>query len=63
MGDVVNLRSARKRRAIIDAETRAAANRAEYGVLKSVKGKAEAERVRAASRLDAHRIPGPDDAD
>ena len=62
MGEIVNLRRARKRRASEAAEREAAANRAAFGVPKS----ANAKRPRpcAASqqdRLDAHKRSEPGD--
>jgi hypothetical protein len=63
MGDVVNLRRARKRRAVAEAETAAAAKRVEYGISKNARSSAEAESAKATSRLEAHRIREPGDAD
>jgi Domain of unknown function (DUF4169) len=63
MGEVVNLRSARKRQARAKAEIEAAANRIAHGVSKKLKAEAEAERTLASKRLEAHRRPGRGDAD
>jgi hypothetical protein len=63
MGDVVNLRSARKRQARAKAASEAAANRIAHGVSKKLKTEAEAERTLASKRLEAHRRPGRGDAD
>lgn len=61
MGEIVNLRKARKQRASAQGEIAAAANRVAFGVSKKAKAKAEAERVLAQARLDAHRRPEQDD--
>jgi hypothetical protein len=63
MGEIVNLRRARKRQAGAQAEAKAAANRVVFGVAKSAKSKAKAERALADSRLEAHRRPERGDAD
>jgi hypothetical protein len=62
MGEVVNLRRARKRRENAKAEIEAAANRVAYGVSKNVRSKAEADRVLAADRLEARRRSEQGDA-
>ena len=49
MGEVVNLRRARKRQARAKAEIEAAANRIAFGVSKNLKTEAEAERALASS--------------
>jgi hypothetical protein len=54
MGEIVNLRKARKRKAAAQAEVAAAANRAAFGVSKKERAKAEAERILAQARLDGH---------
>jgi hypothetical protein len=63
MGEVFNLRNARKRRARAKAEIEATANRIAYGVSKNLKAEAEAERALASRRLEAHRRPERGDAD
>lgn len=63
MGEVVNLRRARKRRARAETETAAAASRMAHGVSKSLKDRLEAERALANTRLDSHRRMERDDAD
>jgi uncharacterized protein DUF4169 len=63
MGEVVNLRSARKRQARAKVESEAAANRIAHGVSKKLKADAAAERVLASKRLEAHRRPERGDAD
>jgi hypothetical protein len=63
MGEIVNLRKARKRRALAQAEVEAAANRVAFGVSKSAKSKAKAERALTDGRLEAHRRRERGDAD
>jgi uncharacterized protein DUF4169 len=63
MGEVVNLRRARKRQASAKAEAEAATNRIAHGVSKNERAKAGAERVLASRRLEAHRRPERGDAD
>jgi hypothetical protein len=55
MGEIVNLRRAKKRQAAKMAEVKAAANRVAFGVSKSAKSKAEAERALTQNRIEAHR--------
>lgn len=52
MGDLVNLRQARKARARRDKETQAAANRALHGRTKAERTAEAAERARAEQLLD-----------
>ena len=52
MGEVVNLRLARKARARIGAQTAAAANRAKFGRTKAERVAMEQEAAREARRLD-----------
>ena len=63
MGEVVNLRRARKRQSNAKAEAEAAANRIAHGVSKNERAKTEAERALVSSRLEAHRRPERGDAD
>jgi len=56
MGEIVNLRAARKARARIEAEARAAANRALHGRTREQKQAERAERQREDRKLDAARI-------
>ncbi|WP_158815493.1 DUF4169 family protein [Methylocapsa sp. S129] len=63
MGEIVNLRRIRKRQLGAEAEIKAAANRVAFGVSKSVRSKAQTERVLADRRLEAHRRPDPGDAE
>jgi hypothetical protein len=59
MGEIVNLRRARKKQAAALAESEAAANRLAYGRSKEEKGAAKAERRIAERRLDSHRLQTP----
>lgn len=56
MGEVVNLRMARKRKARDEREKQAAGNRASHGVAKAEKSRAAAEKHRADAALDGHRL-------
>ena len=56
MGEVVNLRRARKAKARTERETAAAANRAAFGQTKSEKAAAEAEMDRATRDLDGAKL-------
>ena len=60
MGDLVNLRQARKRRERKRDAAAAAQNRAAFGVTKAERRTIEAERTKAERALDAHRIDRPD---
>lgn len=55
MGDVVNLRQARKRAARAEKEKRAEANRAAHGVTKSERARRKLEAEREDAVLDGHR--------
>jgi hypothetical protein len=55
MGEIVNLRRARKRQASAKAEAEAAANRVAFGVSRSARSGAETERAAAERRFEAHR--------
>jgi hypothetical protein len=55
VGELVNLRRARKRQASAKAEIEAAANRFAFGVSKRERNRVEAERTVAENRLEAHR--------
>ena len=61
MGDVINLRQARKRLARRRDKTEAAANRRRFGRTKGERQKDEAERAEAERRLDNHRVERPND--
>lgn len=56
MAEIVNLRSARKRRQREDAEAEAAANRVRHGLPKAARAVAGIETERAARDLDGHRL-------
>jgi hypothetical protein len=61
MGELVNLRRARKRKAGAEAEREAAANRLAHGLSKDERRRLNAEREAETKRLDAHRLrPGSD---
>lgn len=61
MGDVVNLRRARKARDRASAEAKAEQNRIEFGRTKAERKLTEAEKTLAERRLEGHRLP--DDPD
>jgi hypothetical protein len=64
MGDVVNLRRARKARDRATAEAQAAQNRIEFGRTKAERKLAEAEKTLAERHLEGHRLTDdPDDED
>lgn len=63
MGDIVNLRGARKQRTRALADAKATGNRIKYGVAKSARMKATAERKLADGHLDGHRRPERGDGD
>lgn len=55
MGEIVNLRQARKRKARDAADAAAAANRAKHGRTKAERGTEEANRALAERALDGNR--------
>lgn len=61
MGDVINLRLARKAKAREVAEATAAANRATHGRTRTEKASSEAERDRRDALLDGAAIERDDD--
>jgi hypothetical protein len=61
MGDVVNLRRARKRREREQSQERAAENRVVFGLPKAERERIEAEREKSGRDLEAHRRERPDD--
>ncbi len=60
MGDIVNLRQARKRRGRERAAAAAVRNRAASGMTKAERRAIEAERAKDERALDAHRIDRSD---
>lgn len=60
MGEVVNLRLARKRKARAEHDVEAAANRALHGRSKSQKAAETAARKRSEALLDGHSLQKPD---
>lgn len=56
MGDIVNLRRARKARERADAEALAEQNRIAFGRTKAERKQAEAEKALAERRLEGHRL-------
>jgi len=63
MGEIVNLRRARKRNARRREEAAAAVNRAAFGAPKAAQREARAERELAERRLDGHQLVDPDDGE
>ena len=60
MGEVVNLRMARKRKAHADKEQAATENRIRHGRSKAERALDEARLSRETSFLEGHRRDGPD---
>lgn len=56
MGDVLNLRMARKRRKRTEREAEAATNRAAHGLPAAERRRLDAERERAGKALDGHSL-------
>jgi hypothetical protein len=56
MGDLINLKQARKRIACDDAAKQAQANRARFGRTKEERARDDLQKQHAASLLDQHRI-------
>lgn len=61
MGEVVNLRRAKKAKARAAADADAARNRAKFGRSKSDKALTKAEREAESRKLDGHRRDGKSD--
>jgi Domain of unknown function (DUF4169) len=61
MGDIVNLRRARKRQDRRRDDSKAAENRIVYGMTKVERRSIEAEREKADRDLNALRLVGPDE--
>jgi hypothetical protein len=60
MGEIVNLRRARKAKRRVEAESEAAANRARFGRARDERAATEANEAQRLARLDAHRRDAPD---
>lgn len=56
MGEIVNLRRARKHKARAEAGAKAAANRAVHGAPKHARNATRAETERESRNLDQHRL-------
>ncbi len=63
MGDIVNLRRARKGRQRLREEAEAATNRVAFGLSKSTKKKLRADSDLAEWRLEGHRLPSDGDSE
>jgi hypothetical protein len=63
MGEIINLRRARKRKRRLGEEAAAAANRVAFGAPKTAERKARAERELAERRLDGHRLADSGDGE
>jgi hypothetical protein len=64
MGEIVNLRQARKKRAAVAADSEAAVNRRIHGRSKNERRASDAERASAKRHIEAHRLEKPaDDGD
>jgi hypothetical protein len=63
MGEIVNLRRARKRQTNDAAEREAAANRLVHGLPKDERRRLKAERDSRAKQLDGHRLQPSGDGD
>jgi hypothetical protein len=59
MGDIINLRQARKRRVRDEAQARATAARAASGLSRAERAKTALERDGVVRRLDGHRLEAP----
>ena len=62
MGDVVNLRRARKNRDRQREEANAAQNRVAFGMTKAQRRQLDNEREKSERNLDGHRLIDPDEA-
>ncbi|WOJ89696.1 DUF4169 family protein [Methylocapsa polymorpha] len=60
MGEIVNLRRARKAKARADSTNEAAANRTKFGRSRSERDAAQAAQTAEARRLDGHRRQIPE---
>jgi hypothetical protein len=59
MGEIVNLRRARKQKARLAATNEKAARRAEFGISRAEREAAELAKTLDAKRLEAHRREAP----
>ncbi len=62
MGEIVNLKRARKAKARVAAEKDADANRAKHGIPRHEREAKEAERGRTRQLLDSHKLGHDEDA-
>lgn len=62
VGEIVNLRRARKDKARADAARQADANRIAFGRTKAEKSLTQAERALERRRIEAHKLDKPGDA-
>jgi hypothetical protein len=60
MGEIVNLRRARKTKERQSEETKAAANRAHHGTPTKVRKSAKAEQARVRHVIEAHKLDEPE---
>jgi hypothetical protein len=56
MADIVNLKRARKAKALAEKESVAAANRRKHGIAKETRDLAKARKEKAKHDIDAHRL-------
>ncbi len=56
MGEVINLRQARKKKKTADKDKRAEENRVRYGLTKAEKQKLKQDDAKKASQLDGHKL-------
>ncbi|MFK8250280.1 DUF4169 family protein [Ancylobacter terrae] len=61
MGDIINLRRARKQKARVDAELNATARRLQFGRTKAEREAELAAKRKHEAALDGHRRQGEDD--
>jgi hypothetical protein len=55
VAEIVNLRRARKQKALAEAETKAASNRLAHGRTKAERNQSKAEKETADRKLDGHK--------
>jgi hypothetical protein len=61
MGELLNLRRARKAKARLEAEKKASANRTHFGVSRQAHELSETEAGKRLKTLEAHRLEKPED--